>query len=137
MAKYSIVKISFDQTRLRKSITYTLKQSMEIDLSRIEQYEKDINIIQKIPVLFLKAEIKLWRVLLEEQIIRFVDVNEYNTDFTRNILQNHYEKLLEIYDNKSKETLKDIFSKATARSKKKYYKGDLLNSIGNFPLLNK
>ena len=133
MTKYLIVKISFDQKRFRKSMTYTFKQSMEIDLSRLEPYNEDINRIEETPELVLKAEIKLWRVLLEEQIIRFVDSNEYNTNFTRNILHNHYKKILEIHDNDSKETLEKIFSKATARSKKKIYKGKLLNSIGYFP----
>ena len=103
MTNFSEVIIRFTEKRntspntRRKPKTILIQESMQINLSLIDEYSKNIIEVAKNPYK-IEASINIWRQLYSKQILKFIDEKKYSSNFSRKILHDSYKTLNLLYD---------------------------------------
>ena len=88
MTNFSEVIIRFSEKRntstntRRKPKTILIQDSMQINLSLIDEYSKNIIEVAKDPYK-IEASINIWRQLYSKQILKFIDEKKYSSNFSR------------------------------------------------------
>ena len=138
MTNFSEVIIRFTEKRntspntRRKPKTILIQESMQINLSLIDEYSKNIIEVAKNsapgpPSHF--CSINIWRQLYSKQILKFIDEKKYSSNFSRKILHDSYKTLNLLYEHMGNDLIANDMISYYEPTKKRYYRGKFLNSI--------
>ena len=112
----------------RKPKIILIKESMQINLSSIDDYSNNIIEFSKAPY-ELEASINIWRQLYKNQILKFIDEKKYTSSFSRKILNDSYKTLNLLYEHMGNDLISNGMISYYEPTKKRYFKGKFLNSI--------
>ena len=134
MTNFSEVIIRFTEKRntsantRRKPKTILIQDSMQINLSLIDEFSKNIVEVAKDPYK-IEASINIWRQLYSKQILKFIDEKKYSSNFSRKILHDSYKTLNLLYEHMGNDLIANDMISYYEPTKKRYYRGKFLNSI--------